>query len=266
MLPMLPLDGGHVAIAAYRWIRTRKGQPYYRADITKLFPGGGALHRPLLALVYACPPASTSTSPIRSTSRTDRRGALVLAPAPVPSAPPAAASRWAGVPHRRQRADPRCEVDDDHGEDGRRRHIAQMRAGGGRGGHRALHLQRGGGRRRPSAHRPSLPGADHRRHPFPPPDGTGRARGRRAGPAPGSQQPAQGGRDQPGGRRSAATGACPSASGVNARVRCTRTSTRSTAAPRPKALVESARNELAFFEEVDFTDMKISVKARPRSR
>src|ERR1700683_3408173 len=29
----------------------------------------------------------------------------------------------------------------------------------------------------------------------------------------------------------------------------------------PEALVESARNELAFFEDVDFTDVKISVKA-----
>ena len=38
MLPMLPLDGGHVAVAAYEWIRTKKGGPYYRADITKLFP------------------------------------------------------------------------------------------------------------------------------------------------------------------------------------------------------------------------------------
>jgi membrane-associated protease RseP (regulator of RpoE activity) len=38
MLPMIPLDGGHVAIASYEWIRTRKGRPYYRADITKLFP------------------------------------------------------------------------------------------------------------------------------------------------------------------------------------------------------------------------------------
>jgi membrane-associated protease RseP (regulator of RpoE activity) len=38
MLPMIPLDGGHVAIAGYEWIRTKKGQPYYRADITKLFP------------------------------------------------------------------------------------------------------------------------------------------------------------------------------------------------------------------------------------
>jgi membrane-associated protease RseP (regulator of RpoE activity) len=38
MLPILPFDGGHVAVAAYEWIRTKKGQPYYRADITKLFP------------------------------------------------------------------------------------------------------------------------------------------------------------------------------------------------------------------------------------
>jgi membrane-associated protease RseP (regulator of RpoE activity) len=38
MLPMIPLDGGHVAIAGYEWLRTKKGQPYYRADITKLFP------------------------------------------------------------------------------------------------------------------------------------------------------------------------------------------------------------------------------------
>jgi membrane-associated protease RseP (regulator of RpoE activity) len=38
MLPMIPFDGGHVAIAAYEWIRTKKGKPFYRADITKLFP------------------------------------------------------------------------------------------------------------------------------------------------------------------------------------------------------------------------------------
>jgi membrane-associated protease RseP (regulator of RpoE activity) len=38
MLPMIPLDGGHVAVAAYEWIRTKKGQAFYRADITKMFP------------------------------------------------------------------------------------------------------------------------------------------------------------------------------------------------------------------------------------
>ena len=38
MLPIMPFDGGHVAVAAYEWIRTKKGRPYYQADITKLFP------------------------------------------------------------------------------------------------------------------------------------------------------------------------------------------------------------------------------------
>ncbi len=38
MLPILPFDGGHVAVAVYEWIRTKKGQPYYQADITKMFP------------------------------------------------------------------------------------------------------------------------------------------------------------------------------------------------------------------------------------
>jgi membrane-associated protease RseP (regulator of RpoE activity) len=38
MLPILPFDGGHVAVAVYEWIRTKKGQAYYQADITKMFP------------------------------------------------------------------------------------------------------------------------------------------------------------------------------------------------------------------------------------
>lgn len=38
MLPMLPLDGGHVAIAVYERIRTRRGRPYYQADAAKLVP------------------------------------------------------------------------------------------------------------------------------------------------------------------------------------------------------------------------------------
>jgi membrane-associated protease RseP (regulator of RpoE activity) len=38
MLPMLPLDGGHVAIAFYERIRTRRGQPHYRANLAKLMP------------------------------------------------------------------------------------------------------------------------------------------------------------------------------------------------------------------------------------
>jgi membrane-associated protease RseP (regulator of RpoE activity) len=38
MLPMLPLDGGHVAIAVYERIRTRRGKSRYRADVNKLVP------------------------------------------------------------------------------------------------------------------------------------------------------------------------------------------------------------------------------------
>jgi membrane-associated protease RseP (regulator of RpoE activity) len=37
LFPMLPLDGGHVAIAVYERIRSRKGRPYH-ADVTKLMP------------------------------------------------------------------------------------------------------------------------------------------------------------------------------------------------------------------------------------
>jgi membrane-associated protease RseP (regulator of RpoE activity) len=37
LLPMLPLDGGHVAIAVYERIRSRKGRPYH-ADVAKLTP------------------------------------------------------------------------------------------------------------------------------------------------------------------------------------------------------------------------------------
>jgi membrane-associated protease RseP (regulator of RpoE activity) len=37
MIPLLPLDGGHVAIAIYERIRSRRGRPYH-ADVAKLLP------------------------------------------------------------------------------------------------------------------------------------------------------------------------------------------------------------------------------------
>jgi len=37
MIPLLPFDGGHVAIATYEAIRSRRGRRYY-ADITKMLP------------------------------------------------------------------------------------------------------------------------------------------------------------------------------------------------------------------------------------
>jgi membrane-associated protease RseP (regulator of RpoE activity) len=37
MLPLLPFDGGHAAIATYERLRSRPGKPY-RADISKMIP------------------------------------------------------------------------------------------------------------------------------------------------------------------------------------------------------------------------------------
>ena len=69
MLPMIPLDGGHVAIAAYEWIRTEEGPAVLPGRHHQAVPGGRALHRlPRCSFVFA---GSTSTSPTRSRSRTD---------------------------------------------------------------------------------------------------------------------------------------------------------------------------------------------------
>jgi membrane-associated protease RseP (regulator of RpoE activity) len=37
LFPMLPLDGGHVLVAVYERVRSRKGRPYH-ADVAKLSP------------------------------------------------------------------------------------------------------------------------------------------------------------------------------------------------------------------------------------
>jgi len=73
MLPMLPLDGGHVAIAVYERIRTKKGQPYYVADAAKLLPVAYAFVAILLVIVAR---PSTSTSPTRWPTRSTRRAPL----------------------------------------------------------------------------------------------------------------------------------------------------------------------------------------------
>jgi len=51
LLPMLPLDGGHVVIAGYEWIRTRRGRPRYQADVSKMMPVAYAFVAFLLLLV-----------------------------------------------------------------------------------------------------------------------------------------------------------------------------------------------------------------------
>ena len=37
LIPLLPFDGGHVAIATYEAIRSRRGKRYF-ADVTKMMP------------------------------------------------------------------------------------------------------------------------------------------------------------------------------------------------------------------------------------
>jgi membrane-associated protease RseP (regulator of RpoE activity) len=49
MVPLLPLDGGHVAIATYERIRSRKGRRY-QADVAKLLPLTAAVVSVLLLL------------------------------------------------------------------------------------------------------------------------------------------------------------------------------------------------------------------------
>lgn len=50
MFPLLPLDGGHAAIATYERIRSRKGKRYF-ADVNKLMPVA-ALCLALIAFMF----------------------------------------------------------------------------------------------------------------------------------------------------------------------------------------------------------------------
>jgi membrane-associated protease RseP (regulator of RpoE activity) len=52
LVPMLPLDGGHVLVAVYERFRSRKGKPYH-ADVTKLIPVASAFVLFLVIFVAA---------------------------------------------------------------------------------------------------------------------------------------------------------------------------------------------------------------------
>ncbi len=52
LVPMLPLDGGHVLVAVYERVRSRKGRPY-RADVNKLIPVASAFVLFLIVFVAA---------------------------------------------------------------------------------------------------------------------------------------------------------------------------------------------------------------------
>lgn len=52
MLPLLPFDGGHAAIATYERLRSRRGQPPYRADVGKMVPVAMAVLTLLAFVVF----------------------------------------------------------------------------------------------------------------------------------------------------------------------------------------------------------------------
>ena len=257
MLPMIPFDGGHVAVAVYEWIRTKKGQPYYKADITKLFPVVFAFmaflaifvrlqrvprphppHQEPLPLIGRMELTSSLLTPRRPTRRITLGGVPIGDGAPV-TVQSMTTTKTADVDGTLAQiyalaaagADiVRCTCNEEAAAEG----LAQIV--------------------------PRSPGPDRRRHPLPPRDGAGRPGGRRAGPAAQPGQPAQGGRDQAGGGRGQATAASPSASGSTPD-RCTPTSTRSTAAPRPRRWSSRPASSWPTSTRSDFDDVKISVKA-----
>ena len=64
--PMLPLDGGHVAIAVYERIRSRRGRPYYRADVDQ---AAARWPTPSWPLVLGCSSSLTAAVPRRHATR-----------------------------------------------------------------------------------------------------------------------------------------------------------------------------------------------------
>ena len=94
MIPLLPFDGGHVAIAVYERLRSRRGRRYH-ADVAKLLPLTSAV---VVFLVLFGVPSSTSTSSARSPSSSGD----VPAPEDPPDRPPASRrTRWPSAATRR---------------------------------------------------------------------------------------------------------------------------------------------------------------------
>ncbi|MEO6123151.1 MAG: site-2 protease family protein [Ilumatobacteraceae bacterium] len=53
MVPLLPFDGGHAAVATYERIRSRKGREPYRADVAKMVPVAMAVMSFLVFVLFA---------------------------------------------------------------------------------------------------------------------------------------------------------------------------------------------------------------------
>ena len=152
LIPLLPLDGGHVGIAVYERLRSRKGQPMYHADITKLLPLTYAVVL-AMGLLFVTPPTSTSR---------EASGLSGARRVPFPVARPVRSCGKVAVGATRDQ----CPVDDHHEDKRCRRHTSQIyRARRGRLRHRSLHCATKSKRRRVWLRSSSISGDDHRRHP-----------------------------------------------------------------------------------------------------
>ena len=252
-----PLDGGHVAIATYEQIRSMRRGGAYHADVAKLLPLTYAVVLVLVVRSVVSTLYLDIVDPLERLAdvlvdggfprRTTRQVILAHPTNPV------AVGGGAPITVQSMTITKTADVEGTL--------AADLRAGRRRRRHRALHVQRDRGGRGPGPDRAPLAGADRRRHPPPVQDGARRARGRRALPAAQPRQHPQARAHQGRGAASASDRGVPIRIGVNggsldpdalreARRRVT-----------PEAMVESAQRELAYFDEVGFDDVKISVKA-----
>ena len=242
LIPLLPFDGGHIAIATYEAIRSRHGQA---------LPGR---HHQVLPFSYAV--LAIFAGAVRR-QLLPRHRPPVARRVRAPQDPPDHGRQGAG---RRRRAGQRPV--DDHHQDGRRRGhaAADLRPGRRRLRHRPLHLQRSRGGRGPGPDRAPLAGAVVADIHF-------QYKLALAALEAGVHQL----RLNPGNIRKPEHIKAVAAEardrgisiriGVNARLARPRARRASTAATRPRRWSSRPRRRSAYFEEVGFDLIKISVKA-----
>jgi hypothetical protein len=249
MFPLLPLDGGHAAIATYERVRERGTRRRYYADVSKLMPFAMAVIAVLL--VCSCR-VSTSTSPIRWAADM-RRDAIGP-----PSAGPPGRSTWGRT--RRRRRSHHGAVDDHHQDRRRRGHApADLRlAAAGcdivRCTCNETEAAEGLAQIVPRSPVPIIADIHHQYKMAL----AAMEAGVHGSPAQSGQHPSP--RAHQGGRRRSSRSGVPIRIGVNAGSLDPSLYEKYGGAT-PEAMVESAQREIAYFHEVDFDLIKISVKA-----
>ena len=268
MLPMLPLDGGYVAIATYERVRSRRGAQLPRQSQLP-DPVHLHLHERAARLVreHACTSTSSTPSQTRSSRRrlarrrrTRQNGYMDVT---ATALSPRRLTRQISVGSVKVGGDAPISVQSmtttkTADVEGTLQQIYALAANGADIVRCTCNDQ--ARRRGTRPDRAPLAGAHRRGHPFPRRDGARRARSRRA----------TGCDSIPGNLRKpeeiklvaseAKDRGVPIRIGVNAGSLHPDIYERFGGAT-PEALVESARIELDYFEEVDFHDVKISVKA-----